>query len=222
MRSLVIRYSPFLQEQSYLYNLILGLFLLIVSFIINNYASLYATQMANKAVSDLILDNINMYDVSIIHVYAALSFWLIFILHTVLYRPGSIPFISKTAALFILVRSCFICLTHIGAPINNLTIPSFSSFFIYNGDLFFSGHVGGPFLLALIFWHQARLRYFYLLTTLFFAYIVLAGHIHYSIDVAAAPFITYCVYQFALYFFSEDYAFFKRGLSNEIKQALFH
>ena len=46
--------------------------------------------------------------------------------------------------------------------------------------------------------------------SLFFAYIVLVGHIHYSIDVAAAPFITYGVYQFARYFFDGDYDYFKK------------
>lgn len=215
MKSLVIRYTNLFQEQSYLYNLTLGLLLLVASFIINNYASVYATQIASLPVTDLILDNLSLYDVSFIHVYAALSFWLVFTLYLFVYRPGALPFISKTAALFILVRSCFICLTHMGAPVNNLSIPSFSSFFIYNGDLFFSGHVGGPFLLALIFWQQITLRYFYLLTSLFFAFIVLAGHIHYSIDVAAAPFITYSVYQFAQYFLAADYEYFKRDTGNE-------
>lgn len=205
MKSLVIRYTGLIQEQSYLYNLILGLCLLVLSFIVNNYASLYATQIAGPAVPDLLLDHIHLYDVSFIHVYAALSFWLVFIFYLFLFRPELIPFISKTAALFILIRSVFICLTHMGAPANNLTIPAFSSFFIYNGDLFFSGHVGGPFLLALIFWKEKGLRYLYLGSSIFFGLIVLMGHIHYSIDVLSAPFITYGVYQLARTFFSTDY-----------------
>lgn len=78
MKSLVIRYTSLLEEQSYLYNLVLGLLLLVASFIINNYASVYATQIASLPVTDLILDNLSLYDVSFIHVYAALSFWLVF------------------------------------------------------------------------------------------------------------------------------------------------
>lgn len=205
MKSLGIRYNGLIQDQSYLYNLILSLCFLVLSFIINNYASLYATQIAGSPVPDLLLDHINLYDVSFIHVYAALSFWLVFIFYLFFFRPELIPFISKTAALFILIRSAFICLTHMGAPVNNLTIPAFSSFFIYNGDLFFSGHVGGPFLLALIFWKEKGLRYLYLGSSIFFGLIVLMGHIHYSIDVLSAPFITYGIYQLARACFSKDY-----------------
>jgi hypothetical protein len=212
MKGLTVRYLNLCQEQSFLYHFILGIALLLVSFIIGNYASDYATQVASNPVDDLILNNLAVRDVTLIHVYAALFFWLVFIFYILFYRPGSIPFISKTAAVFILVRSGFICLTHIGAPINNLAIPNFSSYFIFNSDLFFSGHVGGPFLLMLIFWEVPRLRYFYILVSIFFAYVVLVGHIHYSIDVAAAPFITYGVYQFAKYFFSKEYHFFRLEL----------
>ncbi|RUR11150.1 phosphatase PAP2-related protein [Legionella sp. km772] len=212
MKNLSLRYYNLLQEQSYLSNLVLGLLLLAASFVINNHASLYATQIAGQAVPDLFLDNLDLQDVSFLHIYAALSFWLIFTLYVFVFRPETLPFISKTASVFILIRSGFICLTHIGAPVNNLTIPTFSSFFIYNGDLFFSGHVGGPFLLALIFWNERFSRYLYLLTSLFFGYIVLAGHIHYSIDVAAAPFITYGVFHFAKYFFALDYGYFNSSI----------
>lgn len=218
MRSLTLRYGMLCQEQSYLSNLIIGFTALILSFIISNYASEYASENALIPVADLILNYIELRDVSFIHVYAALTFWLTCALYILIYRPETLPFVTKTAALFILVRSGFICLTHIGAPVNNLTIPdNFSSFFIFDGDLFFSGHVGGPFLLMLLFWHNQSLRYFYLLSSIFFAYVVLAGHIHYSIDVFAAPFITYSIYQCSLFVFAKDYEYFKYGF-NPVKQ----
>ena len=62
------------------------------------------------------------------------------------------------------------------------------------------------------FWENNTLRYFYLAISVFFAYIVLVGHIHYSIDVFAAPFITYSIYQFSLFAFAKEYQFFKQEL----------
>lgn len=62
-------------------------------------------------------------------------------------------------------------------------------------DLFFSAHTGLPFLLALEFWDNKILRYIFLLSSLGGATLVFLGHIHYSIDVLAAFFITYSVFQ---------------------------
>lgn len=208
MKSLVLRYSMLCQDRSYFVSLLLGFALLAISFILANQAGEYATLVATASVSDLLLDSITMRDVTILHIHAALAFWLTFSIYIVT-RPGALPFVTKTAAVFILVRSLFICLTHLGAPPNNLVIPSnYSAFFLFTGDLFFSGHVGGPFLLMLLFWEHVKLRYFYLATSILFAYIVLAGHIHYSIDVFAAPFITYGIYQFSRFAFAKDYSFF--------------
>ena len=55
----------------------------------------------------------------------------------------------------------------------------------FGADLFFSGHTGMPFLLALIFWDWRRVRYMFLFISVACAIIVLAG-LHYSIDVCSA------------------------------------
>ena len=213
MKALTMRYGFLCLDRNYLCGLLSGFIALFISFIVCNHAGEYATRVAGYPVHDFILDNIPMRDVSLLHVHAALTFWTIFTLYAFI-RPGILPFITKTAALFILVRSLFICLTHLGAPANNLVIPdNFSTFFLFTGDLFFSGHVGGPFLLMLIFWENSKQRYLYLSATLFFAYIVLLGHIHYSIDVFAAPFITYCIYQFSRLAFVKDYQFLEQELN---------
>ncbi|AHE67415.1 hypothetical protein Loa_01868 [Legionella oakridgensis ATCC 33761 = DSM 21215] len=173
---------------------------------------MYASAIAGNPVDDLLLNLLPVYDVTFVHVYAALLFWFVVAMY-ILMRPGMIPFITKTASVFIITRSAFICLTHLGAPPNQLIIPeNFSSFFLFNGDLFFSGHVGGPFLLALLFWRNKTLRYFSLAASLFFAYIVLIGHIHYSIDVFAAPFITFGIYELSKFLFAKEYYFFMQDI----------
>lgn len=205
MKAVADRYQALCQERIFIKSLMSGVFLLITSFLIMNFAGNYASHMAGNPVSDLILDNLPLRDVTVFHVNTAITFWTIFTIY-ILLQPAFIPFITKSAALFILIRCAFISMTHLGAPPNQLVIPdNFSSFVLFNGDLFFSGHVGGPFLMMLIFWSKPILRYVCLTTSIFFAYTVLAGHIHYSIDVFAAPFITYGIFHISQFLFASDY-----------------
>ena len=78
----------------------------------------------------------------------------------------------------------------------------------FGADQFFSAHTGMPFLGALVFWHEKYIRYTFLAAAAFFAVTVLLGHIHYTIDVAAAFFITYAIYHIALWLFPKDHAMF--------------
>jgi len=55
-----------------------------------------------------------------------------------------------------------------------------------------------------------RLRNIFLAISVFFGIVVLLGHIHYTIDVAAAFFIVYAIYHLALKLFPREYAMFKR------------
>jgi membrane-associated phospholipid phosphatase len=72
-------------------------------------------------------------------------------------------------------------------------------------DMFFSSHTGLPFLMSLIFWGNYRLRIFFILASMILAASVLLGHLHYSIDVFAAYFITYTIFHIAQKFFKQDY-----------------
>jgi hypothetical protein len=88
--------------------------------------------------------------------------------------------------------------------------------FITSGnDLFFSGHTGLPFLIALIFWDHIYLRALFLGSSVVFGVIVLLSHLHYSIDVFSAFFITYSIYHIAIKLFQNDFDFF--SLENDKK-----
>jgi hypothetical protein len=76
-------------------------------------------------------------------------------------------------------------------------------------DLFFSGHTGYPFLLALIFWNIPVLRYFFFLCSIAGGVVVLLGHLHYSIDVFSAFFIAYGVFEIAKKIFNKEYNLLK-------------
>jgi membrane-associated phospholipid phosphatase len=76
-------------------------------------------------------------------------------------------------------------------------------------DLFFSGHAGYPFLLALIFWQYKRFRYLFLFCSIGGAVAVIFGHLHYSIDVFSAYFITFGVFEMAKRFFRKEFGYFQ-------------
>lgn len=182
--------------------------LLLVSLIVNFYAGTYATENAGSAVTDIVLDNIRVHDVDGIVIYGPL---IVFALVTflILKRPARIPFTLKTIALFVFIRSFFVNLTHIGPFPDQLVIhSSIINKFAFGGDLFFSGHTGLPFLLALIFWESMYLRFLFIGSAIFFGVIVLIAHMHYSIDVLSAFFITYAIYRIAESIFKKDHALF--------------
>ena len=194
-----------------------SIFFLMGSMWFNMQASKYATINAGNPVTDLVLSNTRVYDVGDFFVFGGLAL-LVLIAFTCVIRPKSIPFTLMTIALFVLVRSVFISLTHIGPFPTQVTFDrstihfakeiigrnGFNAFFSGN-DLFFSGHTGLPFLMALICWDDKILRYLFIGISITFGVIVLTGHLHYSIDVLAAFFITSTIFQIAKKLFKKDF-----------------
>ncbi len=85
---------------------------------------------------------------------------------------------------------------------------NFMNKFTFGSDLFFSAHAGLPFLMALIFWQNKKLRYIFIALSLIFGAVVLLGHYHYTIDVLSAFFITFGIYRIAINLFKKDYQMF--------------
>jgi hypothetical protein len=183
---------------------------LFASLYVNILTATYANIHASYAVTDIILSNIPVFNVDDLFVIFPIIFWTILSVYAVL-NPRKIPFWLKTTALFVVVRSVFMTLTHVGPFPDRVSLEEFNyfpsiNFHIFNSgaDLFFSGHTGLPFLNALIFWNNPRLRVFCILSAIFFGIVVLLGHLHYSIDVLSAFFITYTIYHIALKVFPTD------------------
>ncbi|MCX6800273.1 MAG: phosphatase PAP2-related protein, partial [Candidatus Falkowbacteria bacterium] len=177
-------------NREFIKSFLVALAFLAVSLVVNFYAGTYATRIASNPVTDIILSNIRAFNVDSIFVNGTIVFYL-FLIGLCVLRPQRIPYIFKSLALFTIIRSASIILTHIGpSPSNPIIDSTVLLKFSFNGDLFFSGHTGVPFLMALIFWEHAYLRKIFITISVFFGIIVLAGHIHYSIDVFSAFFIT--------------------------------
>ncbi len=206
MQRLIHKYKDFYGHDFFWASTLGGFLLLFLSLIINFYTGGYVSERASNAVTDIILSNTPVYAVGSIFIYGAAVFMIIVAI-LCLVEPKRIPFVLKSAALFVFVRAIFISVTHIG-PFPNQTIIDPTSFInkITSGsDLFFSGHTGFPFLMALIFWKDKYLRYFFVSTSLFFGIVVLLGHMHYTIDVLSAFFITYGIFHMAEFLFKKEW-----------------
>ena len=171
-------YKTCFTNKNFLISFFSGLVLLGISLITQFFVSGYVNNLPNAPVTDLILSNIRVYDVGGIFVYGSVLLLVIGIF-VGLKRVNCMPFTMKSVAIFTLIRSFFVSLTHISAFPTRVTINS--SFFngeTFNGiftgnDLFFSGHTGLPFLLALIFWENKTLRIIFFGFSILFSIVVL-------------------------------------------------
>jgi len=205
MKKIKFKYSKCFSNKNFLISLFYSVLFLLSALIINFYAGNYATEKASLPVTDIVLSNIRVFDVDVIFNYGPI-FLIVFMFIIIFFEPKKLPFTIKSLSLFIVIRSIFISLTHIG-PFPTQIIENGTNIiskFNYSGDLFFSGHTGTAFLMALIFWENIPLRYFLLSYSIFMGIVVLLGHYHYTIDVLAAFFITHTIYHIALFLFKKD------------------
>jgi hypothetical protein len=182
----------------YKYLILISIVCLIISAIITIFASTYVDRIPVVAVPDLILDNIPAINLNVIFSYSFVTLLVLLTVYTVFFRVKEF---HKTALLFsllVLTRSIFITLTHLGAPQGALLgrdAPGLYQLFNFRNDLFFSGHAAMPFMAFLIF-RKEWIGKLFLILTIILSATVLLMHIHYSIDVFSAFFITYGVYKF--------------------------
>lgn len=203
------RYKKYGSDREFVFSATLAIIVLLFSTWVNYTAGTYATEMASNSVTDIVLSNIPVFDVDMIFVYGS-GVLGVFIALLLLAHPKRIPFTLHALTLFILIRSVFISLTHI-APYPSqvaLDLGMVANKFIFGGDLFFSGHTGIPFLMALVFWRDRVLRYIFIAWSLGFGITALLGHLHYSIDVLSAFFITYTIFHIARALFKREKAIF--------------
>ncbi|MCR4328871.1 MAG: hypothetical protein NUV53_05205 [Patescibacteria group bacterium] len=211
MKQFFLRHRSF-WHQDRRRSLYLGLFLLAVSLMLHVQSGHYSARSAalSNSVGDIFLDNIPPLDIDFLVVQGALLFWVI-VFSLLFTRPQYLLFGIKAIALFIIFRSFFVSLTHIGVypgqiPLDTGIGSRFYNLLTFQGNFFFSGHTGLPFLLALVFWNERPWKIFFLIATVVFGASVLIAHVHYSIDVFSAPLITYAIFIIGKSFFPRDYA----------------
>lgn len=212
MKELLNRHLMFWTDKKILFHLTVSLVLLAFSFLFIYLAMTITSSYTGYVVPDILLDNLPIVNVGYVFFQGAFIF-IVFLLGLGAYEPRYIPFVLESTALFLFVRSVFMVMTHLTAP--NIEYYKYISkehhisqvlFTVSSGnDLFFSGHTGFPFLLALIFWQVKKLRIFFIICSLIGATAVILGHLHYSIDVFSAFFISFGVFEISKKFFAKEY-----------------
>jgi len=191
-------------------SLVNALILLGLAVIFQYYASAYVNRTPSNSVADLFLSILPVVNLNFLIVECALAAIAISIV-LILAKPQYLLFTLKAVAIFIATRAVFIAVTHTGIYPGQIN-PDPTGIFdrTYTGlgleaGFFFSGHTGLPFLMGLIFWDEKFWRYAYLAISVIFGIAVLFAHVHYTIDVLAAPYMAYGIFKMSQYFFAEDY-----------------
>lgn len=213
LRSYLRRQRRYLSDARFLRACAISLAILTVGVILNFYSGTYATEIAGSFVPDIFLSNTPALNVDGFFVIGTFAIG-VFTVALVLTRLRWLPFTAAALGVFYILRALFVSLTHIGPFPDRVALDwgTIVTKFIGGNDLFFSGHTGAPFLLALIFWRIPVLRNIFLAWSVFFAVIVLLGHLHYSIDVLAAYFITYTIFHIGELFFKKYRTIFHEGI----------
>ncbi len=114
-------------------------------------------------------------------------------------KPDLLFFALQSYSLLLIFRMIVMYVTPLEAPDNMLSLNDpFVQFFgagnILTKDLFFSGHTATLFLLFLIA-DKKYLKLIFLIFTSIVALAVLLQHVHYTVDVVAAPVFAYASYR---------------------------
>ena len=207
LREIRVRYHHAFTQTGFVRSAVYSILVFLSSVVVSFIAIGYATERASNSVTDIILSNVPALDVDAFFVWGSMLL-VLSITVLLLLDPKRIPFTLNSIGVFYIIRSGFTVLTHLG-PFPTQTDNAYNvgvifGRFLNGNDFFFSGHTGLPFLIALIFWRYAGVRYTFLVWSVFMATVVLLGHLHYSIDVAGAYFITYTIFSICEWLFPND------------------
>lgn len=134
--------------------------------------------------------------------------WLIFLLIylsvvigilSLLPQPENLLLLVQSYILMILIRIMAMFVIPLNPPENTILLNDpFVQYFttgqILTKDLFFSGHTATIFLIYLVSTNKS-LKNLFLIFTILIACALLIQHVHYSIDILAAPFFSYGSYR---------------------------
>jgi membrane-associated phospholipid phosphatase len=153
--------------------------------------------------SDLILDNIPLVDVSLYYDLLSLSAFLLMLAYIVFkneYR--SLPFFLLICGIFYLTRGVFIVLTPFGNPPNfNGSNGPFNGFSKYELGVYPSGHVGSAFLFLLMI-KDKLFKWLISACLVLIIITLLLSRGHYSIDIFSGLFFAYAIKSFGDKYFA--------------------
>lgn len=148
---------------------------------------------------DPLLQSLPRWDADWLLSWAWIAFHPLVILAWGRTEPARLPWWLRMIAFWFAVRAVFVALNPVGPPeglspiFEGGTLSFLRGRFIFDTELFFSGHTGAPFLYALLSRPGSRLRVFCLAFSALMAAGVLLTRNHFIIDVLGAYFMTYSI-----------------------------
>ncbi len=147
--------------------------------------------------SDLILDNLPVVDLSLIYDLFCLVIFIvvaIYIIHKKDYNR--LPYILLLCGIFFIIRGIFIVLTPFGNPPEfQGSDPLFNGWSKFELGVYPSGHVGNSFLLLLLI-NDKIYKYILSFCLLIIIFALFLSHGHYSIDILSGFFFAYAIRAF--------------------------
>ncbi len=153
--------------------------------------------------SDPILKLFDPFDLTWL-IFALIYISLVVAIVTLIKKPKQLFFAIQLYALMVTVRIVAMYLLPLEPPAKMISLNDpFVEFFgtgqTLTKDLFFSGHTATLFILFLVS-ERKIIKIVFLISTIVVAISVLLQHVHYTIDVFVAVFITYACYKLLLKF----------------------
>jgi hypothetical protein len=186
-----------------------------INFASENYLHNYMSEGKTlPMLSDLILDHLPFYNVSLIYDVFCLFPILLVLIYLVHKKDyNRIPLFLLMTGIFYIVRGIFIVLTPFGnPPMFNGSDPLFHGFSNFELGVYPSGHAGNVFLLFLLVKDKSyKLLIFTCLVVVVAALFLARGH--YSIDILSGLFFSYAIKAFG----EKHLAMFDLGTNNNIQ-----
>jgi hypothetical protein len=204
-------WSKEIKDNKYL--ILLSFILLAVALVIDYMTGTYVQEVQGVSAPDFILDHLPTVDLHLVYIYGIVIIVAFLLLYPLFFRVNEFHEVISQFSLLMAIRGIFTCFTHLTLPAGAiaLNVPRALFFLDFTNDLFFSGHTAVPFLGFLLF-KKDKIRYFFLASSVIMAMVVLLMHVHYTIDVLSAFFITYGSYKIGARFFDKINAYCKREL----------
>jgi hypothetical protein len=157
----------------------------------------YIEKRNGIVLNDWVLAQIPSYNVSVL-IFAVIWGMILLVLYRSLYKPSIFIIYAYTLALVTVARVICISLVPLAPPVGLIRLSDPLSGIFYGEasitkDLFFSGHMA---TLSVIFFclEKKTDKLIGLFAVIILAILLVIQHIHYTIDILAAPVIVYAVY----------------------------
>ncbi len=194
----ILAFVPLLRST----HLYIGLFAVIAGATLNFASQTYLHNYMSEGktlpmLSDMILDNLPVIDLSLIYdIFCLVIFAIVgvYLIHR--NDQKRFPYILLLCGIFFIVRGVFIVLTPFGNPPQfQGSDPLFNGFSKFELGVYPSGHVGNSFLLLLLV-NDKIYKYILGACVVIIVFALFLSHGHYSIDILSGFFFAYAIKAF--------------------------